>query len=105
MAQTKAESAVMASTAAKFETVNEELTSMLNNLMSELSVLSGAWKGLGAREFERVKQQYATDLADLNRALADTASAIRASGVGYDVSDSGAAARVTRSGGGYALPL
>ena len=106
VAQTQAESAVMQSTAAKFEQVNQDLTSMLNNLMSELSVLSSAWKGLGAAEFEEVKQQYAKDLSDLNRALADTAEAIRASGTGYDVSDSDAAARVTKSaGGGFALPL
>ena len=106
VAQTQAETAVMQSTAAKFETVNQDLQSMLNNLMSELSVLSSAWKGLGAMEFEKVKQQYAADLSTLNRALGETAGAIRTSGVGYDVSDSDAAARVTRSGGGgYTLPL
>jgi ESAT-6 family protein len=106
VAQTQAESAVMASTAAKFETANQELTSMLNNLMSELSVLSSAWKGRGAMEFEKVKQQYAKDLNDLNKALADTATAIRTSGVSYDASDSEAAARVTKSGGGgHSLPL
>lgn len=105
VSQTQAESAVMASTAAKFETVNSSLTSMLNNLMSELSVLSALWKGLAAGEFEKVKTQYAKDLGDLNRALADTAEAIRASGVAYDASDSAAASRVTTSGGGYILPL
>jgi ESAT-6 family protein len=106
VAQTQAESAVMASTAAKFETANQELTSMLNNLMSELSALSSAWKGLGAMEFEKVKQQYAKDLNDLNKALGDTATAIRTSGVSYDASDSEAAARVTKSGGGgHSLPL
>jgi hypothetical protein len=57
-------------------------------------------------EFEKVKQQYSADLSTLNRALAETAGAIRTSGVGYDVSDSDAAARVTRSGGGgFSLPL
>jgi hypothetical protein len=90
VAQTQAESAVMASTAAKFEQTNQDLTSMLNNLMSELSVLSSAWK----------------DLSDLNRALLETAEAIRSSGTSYDVSDSDAAARVTKSGGGgVSLPL
>lgn len=95
----------MASTAAKFDTVNSSLTSMLNNLMSELSVLRSAWKGLAAGEFEKVKGQYAKDLTDLNRALAETAEAIRASGVGYDGSDNQAAARVAKSGGSYRLPL
>ena len=106
VAQTQAESAVMASTAAKFETVNSSLTSMLNNLMSELSVLSSAWKGMAAGEFEKVKTQYAKDLSDLNRALGETAEGIRTSGVSYDASDSAAASRVTKSGGGgYTLPL
>ncbi|WP_372472132.1 WXG100 family type VII secretion target [Jidongwangia harbinensis] len=106
VAQTQAEFAVMAKTAAKFETVNGSLTSMLNNLMSELSVLSSAWKGMAGGEFEKVKAQYAKDLRDLNRALAETASAVRTSGVRYDASDSDAASRVTKSGGGgYTLPL
>jgi WXG100 family type VII secretion target len=106
VAQTQAESAVMASTAAKFDQVNSSLTAMLNKLMSELSVLQGGWKGLAAAEFEKVKHQYAKDLSDLNKALADTAEAIRRSGVSYDASDSDAAARVTRSaGGGLSLPL
>ena len=95
----------MASTAAKFESVNGSLTSMLNNLMSELSMLSGAWKGMAAGEFERVKVQYAKDLATLNRALLETAEAIRSSGAGYDASDSAAASRVSKSGGSYTLPL
>jgi WXG100 family type VII secretion target len=78
---------------------------MLNVLMSDLSGLRSTWKGMAAGEFEKVKAQYEKDLKDLNRALADTAESIRASGVGYDVSDSEAAARVTKSGGGYTLPL
>jgi WXG100 family type VII secretion target len=106
VAQTQAESAVMASTAAKFDQASQDLTSMLSSLMSELSVLSSAWKGSGAREFEKVKQQYANDLKQLNTALSQTAEAIRTSGAGYDASDSDAASRVTKSGGGgYTLPL
>ncbi|GAB1644614.1 WXG100 family type VII secretion target [Krasilnikovia sp. MM14-A1259] len=105
VSQTQAESAVMATTAAKFETVNSGLQSMLHVLMSELSVLGGAWKGLGAQKFEEVRGQYARDLSNLNRALLETAEAIRTSGVSYDASDSQAAARVAKSGGSYTLPL
>jgi len=106
VSQTQAESAVMASTAAKFDTANSSLTSMLNTLMSELSVLSTAWKGMAAGEFEKVKTQYEKDLNDLNRALSATGEAVRTSGVSYAVSDSEAASRVTKSGGGgYTLPL
>jgi WXG100 family type VII secretion target len=106
VAQTQTETAVMATTAAKFDTANSSLQSMLKTLMSELSSLSGAWKGRGALEFEKVKQQYAQDLETLNRALSDTAAAIRVSGSSYDTSDADAAARVTKSGGGHTqLPL
>jgi WXG100 family type VII secretion target len=96
----------MASTATKFDNVNTGLQSMLKTLMSELSTLSGSWKGLGAMEFEKVKHQYQSDLQALNRALSDTAEAIRTSGRSYDASDTNAATRVTKSGGGHPpLPL
>ncbi|MEU4419504.1 WXG100 family type VII secretion target [Actinoplanes sp. NPDC024001] len=105
MAQTKAEAAVMANTATKFEQVNTDLQGMLNTLMTELSVLSSAWKGLGATAFEQVKTQYAADLKSLNDALAETATAIRSSGASYEAADTDAASRVTRTGGTFTLPL
>jgi WXG100 family type VII secretion target len=105
VAQTSAESAVMASTAAKFDSVNESLQSMLSTLMSELSALSGSWKGLGAAAFEQVKVQYEADLKALNQALSETAESIRVSGVGYDSTDTEAASRVAGTGGTFQLPL
>jgi len=106
VSQTQAETIKMAKTAAQFDTANSTLTSTLNTLMNDLSVLSTSWKGMAAGEFEKVKTRYAQDLRDLNQALADTAESIRASGVGYDASDSEAASRVTKSGGGgITLPL
>ena len=105
VAQTETESAVMAKTAGKFESVNGSLQSMLNTLMSELSVLQTAWVGQGAHAFERVRAQYQQDLSKLNKALLETAEAIRKSGISYDASDTGAADRVSKSGGSYTLPL
>jgi WXG100 family type VII secretion target len=105
MSQTQAESAVMASTAAKFDSVNGSLTSMLNTLMSELSVLNSTWKGMGAAAFENVKQQYAADLKSLNQALGETAQSIRDSGISYDSSDTEAASRVSKTAGNFNLPL
>ena len=105
VAQTQAESAVMAKAAGRFESVNSSLQSMLNTLMSELSVLQTAWKGSGAMAFEQVRAQYQQDLSNLNKALLETAEAIRSSGVSYDASDSAAADRVTKSAGSYTLPL
>jgi WXG100 family type VII secretion target len=105
VARTQAESAVMASTAAKFDQVNDSLQSMLNTLMSELSVLSSTWKGLGATAFEQVKTQYAADLKSLNQALSETAGAIRSSGASYDTTDTDAASRVANTGGHFQLPL
>ncbi len=105
VAQTQAESAVMASTAAKFDQVNESLQSMLSTLMAELSTLGGTWKGLGASAFEQVKSQYARDLEKLNQALGETAESIRQSGAGYVSTDTDAASRVANTGGNFQLPL
>ena len=106
MSETKAEAAVMAKTAAQFDQVNNSLTSMLNKLMSELSHLQTAWVGRGGRAFEHVKIQYQNDLSNLNKALAETAEAIRTSGVSYTATDDSAADMVTKSGGGgHTLPL
>jgi WXG100 family type VII secretion target len=105
VAGTQAESQVMASTAVKFDQVNEQLQTMLSTLMSELSTLSGTWKGLGAAAFEQVKVQYEQDLKKLNSALAVTAESIKQSGTSYDATDTEAASRVSSTGGNFSLPL
>jgi WXG100 family type VII secretion target len=103
---TQANSGDMAKVAGEFDQVNQELTRMLKKLMNELSVLQTAWVGSGGRAFESVKNQYEQDLKQLNKALADTAEAIRTSGVSYDTTDSSAASQVAKSGGGgVSLPL
>ena len=105
VAETQAESAVMASTAAKFDNVNDSLQSMLSTLLSELSTLESTWKGLGAAAFEQVKQQYAADQKSLNQALSETAVSIRESGTSYDSTDTSAASKLSSSGGSFSLPL
>jgi WXG100 family type VII secretion target len=106
VAQTQAETNEMASTAAKFDQASADLTSTLNKLMANLSMLSSTWKGAAATEFHHVKERYELNVKDLNQALSGTAEAIRASGVGYTTSDTEAAARMSKSGGGdYTLPL
>ena len=102
----QATSGDMARVAGEFDRINGEITSTLKTLMSNLSMLQGTWKGLAAAQFETVKTQYYEDLTNLNKALGDTAESIRVSGIGYDTTDSDAAARVTQSGGGgISLPL
>jgi WXG100 family type VII secretion target len=105
MAQTESQSAQMASTANEFERINGSLQSMLTTLMNELSMLSGSWKGQGARAFEDVKIRYANDLKRLNDALAETAEGIRTSGLSYERSDTEAASSIGRTGGQLNLPL
>jgi len=96
----------MATVAGKFDQVNNDLTGTLNKLIHRLSGLQTAWVGSGGRAFESVKNQYQQDLAQLNKALADTAEAIKSSGASYDSTDSSAASLVTKSGGsGINLPL
>ena len=95
----------MEATAAKFEGVNDSLQSMLNVLMSELSVLQTAWTGAGGRSFEQVKQAWERDQKAIQQALLETATAIRTSGQQYTASDDEAASRVSASNRGLTLPL
>lgn len=105
VSQTQAEAAVMEQTAAKFEQVNDSLQSMLSRLMNELEVLHSAWRGAGGMSFQQVKQAWAEDQRTMSRALAETATAIRTSGVQYSASDSEAANRVAATNRGITLPL
>ena len=95
----------MAKGAQNFERVNQDLQSTLSQLMRELEGLSHTWKGMGAQAFHQVKLHYESDLRQLNQALAETAESIRASGRGYDSTDTSAASRLTNSGGSFSLPL
>ncbi|HEU4424843.1 MAG TPA: WXG100 family type VII secretion target [Pilimelia sp.] len=105
MSQTQAEAQVMEQTAAKFEAVNNSLQGMLTRLMSELEVLQTAWQGAGGRSFTQVKQAWQQDQQAIQRALQETATAIRTSGQQYTASDSEAANRVAATNTGVQLPL
>ena len=106
MSQTQSEAAVMEQAAAKFEQTNEQLQQMLNGLMTELSVLESAWQGSGGTSFTQVKVQWSNDQAAIQRALAETAQAIRTAGQNYTATDTEASSRMTQSGGGgISLPL
>ncbi|HEX5543698.1 MAG TPA: WXG100 family type VII secretion target [Micromonospora sp.] len=105
MSQTQAEAAVMQQTAVKFEQVDQSLQSMLSSLLAELEVLQQAWRGAGGRSFEQVKQAWARDQATLQRALRETADAIRTAGQKYDISDAEAASRIATTNRGMQLPL
>lgn len=95
----------MEQTAAKFEAVNNSLQGMLTRLMSELEVLQTAWQGAGGRSFTQVKQAWQQDQQAIQRALQETATAIRTSGQQYTASDSEAANRVAATNTGVQLPL
>lgn len=105
VSQTQAEAAVMQQTAAKFEQVDQSLQAMLSGLMAELEVLQTAWRGAGGRSFEQVKQAWSQDQAAMQRALRETAAAIRTAGQQYDASDNEAASRVATTRRGIQLPL
>jgi WXG100 family type VII secretion target len=105
VSQTQAEAAVMQQTAAKFEEVDLSLQSMLSSLLAELEVLQTAWRGAGGRSFEQVKQTWSQDQSNLQRALRETATAIRTAGQQYDSSDTDAASRVATTNRGIQLPL
>jgi WXG100 family type VII secretion target len=105
VAVTQAQEAVMAQTANKFEAVNSQLESMLKRLLSELEILKSRWVGRGGMSFEQVKEAWARDQAILHRNLAETATAIRTSGVNYTTSDTDASSRFRGMSGSVDLPL
>jgi ESAT-6 family protein len=105
VSQTQAQAAVMQQTAARFEQVDESLQSMLTRLMAELAILQTAWRGAGGRSFEQVKQQWSQDQAAMQRALRETAGAIRTAGRQYEASDSDAASRIATTNRSIQLPL
>jgi WXG100 family type VII secretion target len=96
---------VLQQTADRFDQVNDSLQKMLTGLMAELQGLRTAWQGAGGHSFEQVKQQWAQDQEAIQRALRETAAAIRASGRQYDASDAEAASRVAATNRGISLPL
>lgn len=105
MAQTRADAAVMRQTAARFDEVSRDLEAMLSGLLTELAALQSAWQGAGGRSFQQVQAQWAADQRAIQQALAETATALRASGTGYDAADAQAAGRVAATDRGISLPL
>nr|MDT0660072.1 WXG100 family type VII secretion target [Micromonospora sp. DSM 115978] len=106
MSQTKAEAAVMRQTAQRFEQVDESLQAMLGRLMADLEELQTAWQGAGGRSFTQVKLAWQQNQAAIQRALRETATAIRTTGQRYDASDAEAAGRMSAvDQGSIRLPL
>ncbi|ASW53234.1 WXG100 family type VII secretion target [Plantactinospora sp. KBS50] len=105
MSQTRAEAEVLRQTAARFERADEALQAMLSGLLTELAGLRQSWRGAGGRSFEQVQQQWSRDQAAIQRALRETAGAIRTAGQQYDSTDGAVASRVSRAGRGIQLPL
>jgi WXG100 family type VII secretion target len=105
MAGTEAEAQMMESAAAKFEGVDESLQAMLNRLMTELESLQSAWKGAGGGAFTNVKMAYQENQKALSRALRETATAIRTSGVQYTATDEEQSSMVGGINTSVQLPL
>jgi WXG100 family type VII secretion target len=105
VSQFQAETAVMESTASKFESANETLQTTLRRLMTELEVLQTAWRGAGGSTFTQTKQAWSENQEAIQRALLETANAIRTSGRQYGTSDTEAASRIATTNRGVNLPL
>ena len=102
MAVSQTSTALMETTARKFEDVNSSLDGMLRRLLNELEGLRTQWTGAGGRSFDRVKQAWAAEQRKLNLALAETATGMRTAGKQYASTDSDAAGRFTAT---HTLPL
>jgi uncharacterized protein YukE len=90
----------------EFEQVNAELTRDAHQAHGQLSDLQTAWVGSGGRAFESVKDAVRAGPQAAQQGAAETAEAIKTSGVSYDSTDTSAASLITKSGGGgLNLPL
>lgn len=106
MGTTAAQHAFMEQTATKFERGNDELQTMLRNLLGQLEVLQTAWVGQGGTSFHNVKERWSQDQQKLQTALVETAGAIRSSGQAYASTDAEASSRMKSvDRGGPSLPL
>lgn len=95
----------METAAAKFESVNESLQTMLSRLLNELEALQTAWVGRGGRSFTQVKEAYAANQRKLSDALRETATSIRSSGRNYSASDDHSSSQVGAINTQVNLPL
>ncbi|GAA1417063.1 type VII secretion system ESX-1 WXG100 family target CFP-10 [Catellatospora coxensis] len=106
MAETASEAAIMASTAGKFDSANDDLQTMLSSLLSELEMLQTSWVGRAGSSFEQVKIAWSQDQKALHQALAETSKAIRTAGQEYSRADEEQAGRVaSKNTGGVSLNL
>lgn len=96
----------MASTAQKFHAAKDQLSAMLQQLMSELDGLRGGWQGAGANAFDQTRERWRQDTAKLNQALGETADAIAKAGTYYTNTDQESASRLGGiDGSSVKLPL
>lgn len=57
-------------------TANDDLSGLLNSLLSKLEPLQGAWKGEAARAFHSLLERYAADAKKLNESLVQISEAV-----------------------------
>lgn len=106
VATTEAQAAVLEQVAVKFEQGNSSIQSMLSSLLNQLEPLQTRWAGAGGRSFTQVKLAWQQDMDKINRALSETANAVRSSGRNYTTTDDAAQQRVGAvHRGGLNLPL
>jgi WXG100 family type VII secretion target len=92
--------------AGRFDSTNSALQSMLSSLMNQLEPLQSRFVGAGGSSFTQVKLAWQEDVQKINRALSETATAIRTAGQNYTSSDDAAQHRVAATNrGGVNLPL
>jgi WXG100 family type VII secretion target len=90
----------------KFESTNSALQSMLSSLMNQLEPLQSRFVGAGGTSFTQVKLAWNQDMQKINRALSETADAIRSSGRNYTSTDDATQQRIAATNtGGVNLPL
>jgi len=96
--RTATDSALMEQTAKKFESVDQELMTLLSSLRSRVDQLQASWVGQGGTSFTTTMNTWSEDQQKINNLLQETAELIRTSGQTYATTDTNAASRLNGVG-------
>ncbi len=95
MSTTQAQAEVMHQVASRFDDAQQQLQTMLTQLLREVEAAKAVWQGRGGASFEQASVAWAEQQRRLLTALAQTATAVRTAGTRYEHTDAEVAGRLT----------
>ncbi|MBP2476187.1 WXG100 family type VII secretion target [Crossiella equi] len=85
----------MAKAANDVDKVNQEITTELRQLQSQLEPLQGIWKGAASQAFGKLMEQWNTETTKMNTALGGIASTLKEQSGGYVLQEEEASSSIS----------